>query len=486
MAAFVVAFLAAVRRWQMAPGERPLIPIIAPSRRQAAVVLNYAEAMIDALPGVGIARRTTEEVEVSTGVTVRIESASFRTPRGFSLVGATPEETSFMRDDSGANPDREIIRAIRPALASVPGSLLVAISTPYASRGMLFETWEREYGRDDSDILVTQAPTRTMNPTIPQRLVDRALEEDAASAAAEWLGVWRSDLESLFTREAVAAVTMRGRFELAPVTGVAYVAFIDPAGGSGRDSMTLAIAHRDVTGRPVLDLVREVRPNQPRPDGKTGFSPEETCRQFAAELKRYGCTVVYSDAYAGEWPREQFAKHGIIVQPSPLTRSELYLELAPMVNSGSCELLDHTRLLNQLADLERRTGASGRDSVDHRRGQHDDLANAAAGALVMAAQSVGLRAPMPADFTVCVNFAASAARSCAFLARGPHFPHDGYCRKNCPGLRAVWPVWQQYRQAAAAAGEPIMTGAAFLRDRFEANALMGAFLQERIEEQLGL
>jgi hypothetical protein len=53
--------------------------------------------------------------------------------------------------------------------------------------------------------------------------------------------------------------------------------------------------------------------------------------------------------------------------------------------SGTCELLDHARLLKQLGGLERRTARGGKDSIDHAPRQHDDLANAAAGALVLAA-----------------------------------------------------------------------------------------------------
>jgi hypothetical protein len=136
MAAFIVTFLSAVRKWRMAPGERPMVLLIAPSRRQAAVVLNYAEAMLESLPGVTITRRTTEEIELSTGVTIRIESASFRTPRGYTVVGLVADEIAFWRDDAGANPDREILRAVRPALASVTASsrLMPAFVAPASSR----------------------------------------------------------------------------------------------------------------------------------------------------------------------------------------------------------------------------------------------------------------------------------------------------------------------------------------------------------------
>jgi hypothetical protein len=46
-------------------------------------------------------------------------------------------------------------------------------------------------------------------------------------------------------------------------------------------------------------------------------------------------------------------------------------------------LLDHPRLVAQLCALERRTARGGRDSIDHPPGAHDDVANAAAGALVL-------------------------------------------------------------------------------------------------------
>ena len=51
--------------------------------------------------------------------------------------------------------------------------------------------------------------------------------------------------------------------------------------------------------------------------------------------------------------------------------------------SGQVELLDNDILKRQLCDLERRTHAGGRQSVDHPlRGGHDDVCNSACGAIV--------------------------------------------------------------------------------------------------------
>ena len=68
------------------------------------------------------------------------------------------------------------------------------------------------------------------------------------------------------------------------------------------------------------------------------------------------------------------------------TKSDIYRALLPVVNSGRVELLDHRVLRAQLEGLERRTARSGRDTIDHTPGSKDDVANAAAGALVRAGE----------------------------------------------------------------------------------------------------
>jgi hypothetical protein len=124
-----------------------------------------------------------------------------------------------------------------------------------------------------------------------------------------------------------------------------------------------------------LDLIRERRPP---------FSPEAVTEEFAKLIRSYRCTKVYGDRYGGEWPQEQFRKYGVNYEPAGSSKSELYVDLLPLINSGAVDLLEHDRLLLQLTMLERRTARGGRDSIDHPRGGHDDIANAVAGALVTA------------------------------------------------------------------------------------------------------
>jgi hypothetical protein len=44
---------------------------------------------------------------------------------------------------------------------------------------------------------LVEAATRVMNPTFPQRTIDRAMEKDPADASAEYGAEFRSDLVKL-------------------------------------------------------------------------------------------------------------------------------------------------------------------------------------------------------------------------------------------------------------------------------------------------
>ena len=119
---------------------------------------------------------------------------------------------------------------------------------------------------------------------------------------------------------------------------------------------------------------------------KPPFSPEGVVAEFCELLAQYRISSVTGDRYAGEWPREQFRKHGVTYNVSERSRSDLYREMLPMLNSGRAVLLDDQKTVNQIVGLERRVARGGRDSIDHGPGQHDDRANAVAGALAIAAK----------------------------------------------------------------------------------------------------
>lgn len=216
-AAVVAIYLAACRRYRLAPGERGVLMVIAADRRQARVVTRYIVGLLRSVPALAalIVNETRESVQLSNGVSIEIHTASFRAVRGYTIVGAICDEIAFWPTDDSANPDTEILNALRPAMATVPGALLLCISSPYARRGELWRSHREHFGKE-SDVLVWQADTRTMNPTVPQAVIDRAYEDDAAVASAEFGGAFRTDVETLIRREALDACVVPGRFELPP------------------------------------------------------------------------------------------------------------------------------------------------------------------------------------------------------------------------------------------------------------------------------
>ena len=192
----------------LAPGERGVVLCIAPDQRQARITLDYATAAFEATPIMRqlIANRTADTLSLTTGIDIEVRAASFRRLRGPTFVAVIADEAAFyLADESSANPDTEILNAVRPGLATTKG-LLAIISSPYARKGEVWEAYRRHYGPNgDPLILVAQGPSRDFNPSLPQSVVDRALERDHAAASAEYLAIFRSDIENFVNREAVEA-----------------------------------------------------------------------------------------------------------------------------------------------------------------------------------------------------------------------------------------------------------------------------------------
>jgi len=359
----------------LAPGERGTLPILAATARQAGKAFRDVTSIIALSPLLSTKLQgepTSDTLRLSTGIDIEVRPTNFRSIRSITAVAAVCDEIAFWSIDGAANPDAEVLAALRPALATTQGPL-ICISSPYAKRGEVYSNFKRDYGpTGDTAILIAKGASRTFNPSLPQRVVDRAIERDPAAASAEYLGEFRSDIEALLTAEAVEAVVAKGVYERAPARGVTYSAFVDPSGGSA-DAMTLAVGHREPSGAAILDAVRVRQPP---------FSPEAVVTDFAETLRSYGVSKVTGDRYGGEWPREQFRKRGIAYDIAEKPKSDLYRDFVPVVNAGQVALLDHQVLTTQLIGLERRTARGGRDSIDHPPGQHDDVANAVAGVVV--------------------------------------------------------------------------------------------------------
>ncbi|HVC62383.1 MAG TPA: hypothetical protein VND19_18725 [Acetobacteraceae bacterium] len=375
--ALIAVFLATFRDYSeyLAPGEIGAVAVIATDRKQARAIFRFAHGLLKhtELLAPMVADSNTESITLTNRTMIEIGTASFRSVRGATLIAALCDEIAFWRtDESSSNPDTEILRALRPALGTIPGAMLLLASSPYAKKGELYRTFRQYYAQPNADVLIWQASTATMNPGFPAKTLEREYEKDPESARAEYGAEFRDDLVDFISREAIDAITATGRHELPPDAGTTYAGFCDPSGGSS-DSMTLAVAHLD-GDLGVLDAILEIR---------APFDPDVAVTECAGLLRRYSISRIVGDRYAGNWPVARFAAHGITFEQCARPKSDLYHDFLPLANARRIELLDLPRLTAQLTGLERRTARSGKDSIDHPPGAHDDVANAVAGVLTL-------------------------------------------------------------------------------------------------------
>jgi hypothetical protein len=359
---------------KLAKGERGIVAVCAPTKQQARVVRNYIRAVFDVpLLRNEVVNETTEGFDLANGVSIAVLAGDWRTVRNFTLLAAIVDEAAFfgLDEEAKVRSDAELIRALKPGLATVQGRL-IGITSPYARKGWTWQTYKKNFGNDAGKTLVWNCPSRTMNPTLPQSIVDAAHEEDPQSARSEYGGEFRDDVCEFLPRSLIEGLVVKGRRELLPrlvqphVT--AYAAFADLSGGRNDDA-ALAIGHR-ADRKVIIDKLCRYRPP---------CNPHDVICRMAEELRRYNVRRVTGDNYAAEFVAGAFTGQGIKYFKSEKVKSALYLELLPRLCSGEIELPDDDSLVAQLAGLERRTRSGGRDVVDHPPGQHDDLANVVAG-----------------------------------------------------------------------------------------------------------
>jgi hypothetical protein len=152
-----------------------------------------------------------------------------------------------------------------------------------------------------------------------------------------------------------------------------YHGFLDAAeGGRNGDSFSAGVAHLE-NGILVCDAVRERKPP---------FRPTEVMEEMVLPLfGLYGVRCVKADKHAEGFVKDLAQRAGVTIEADAPTKSDIYREMMPWMTSRKCRLPNLDRLINQIFGLERIRGG---ERIDHARGGHDDLVNAAFGAMLQA------------------------------------------------------------------------------------------------------
>jgi hypothetical protein len=206
-----MAYSAAVidHRPFLRPGELATCLAIAVDKVQATRFLRYVKGYFSACPllkGLVTAETRDGLVLESRAVEIVVTSNAYQTAgRGATCAHVTMNEVAYMPREQSAHPDTELYRSLLPALATLPTSRLMIVSTPYMRDGLLYDLVSKHYGKN-SDILVFSGTSRQGNPTLDQAMIDRELEADPIGARAEWLGEWRDGISNFLPRELVESL----------------------------------------------------------------------------------------------------------------------------------------------------------------------------------------------------------------------------------------------------------------------------------------
>jgi hypothetical protein len=366
-------------------GERPLILLLAADRSQARNLLRYVRGLFD-LPGLKplLTRETADGFELANGLDIFVGTSDWRTVRGRTILLCVLNELSFWRDETSANPDKEVYRAILPATASLGDkAMIVMISSVHRRAGLLYERWSKFYGTNDPNVFVVQARTRQLNPLIDQQFINDARSDDPQAAAAEYDSEWRDDIAGYITRPEIEACVDFGLTVRPPQPGVRFTAWVDASSGQSRDSFCCSVGHMENDIR-VIDTIIEVVPP---------FDPAVACAQICATLRSYNIRETVGDRWALGFVQAEFQRHGIVLNYSDKNRSDIYREALPAIRSRRVRFVDNAKMVNQFVNLERRVLPGGGERIDHpqRSGHHDDISVVVAGCLI------ALATPSPAE-----------------------------------------------------------------------------------------
>src|SRR5262249_23067455 len=148
--AAMVVYYACLVDWAdtLALGERGTALFLAPKQEQAQRAARYVRTFIKHSPIMSelIEAETVASLELSNGIDVLVEPATWRTVRGATCVAVCLDECAFLRTDEASQlRDEDLVTALRPSLVTTNGPMLL-ISSPGNDVGIVHSIHRKHYG----------------------------------------------------------------------------------------------------------------------------------------------------------------------------------------------------------------------------------------------------------------------------------------------------------------------------------------------------
>ncbi len=369
-----IAVFEAFRDHKLPRGERAFILVIAPVLRQAQIAFDYVRNYLNGSPELSarVLAERKSEIELRNRITIACYPCSYVTVRGVSVVCAICDELGFwMHEETDANPEQEVIAALRPAMATFPNAKLIKISTPYRKEGILYRDFQE---RESLNHLVWQASSQEMNPTISDDVLNEAKRENEEHYRREYLAEFTDSLVGWITPEILDPCVIRGRRELPRVSNGTYVAAVDPA--FSNSDFGFAVLHRSDDGNITVAYAARWTGTHNAP-----LNLQPVSAQINDVLQRYGINSLVGDQYCFPVLRQHFEKSGVYYREFSFgshTRASIYGNLRQLMTQQKITLVDVPELLRQLMSLEEIRVPNGNTDIRPPRSSKDDMAIAVA------------------------------------------------------------------------------------------------------------
>jgi hypothetical protein len=369
-----IALYEAFRDHHLTRGDRGYVMLIAPTKNQAKIAMRFIRAYLKSSPLLRryVARERSEEVELTNGISIACYPSSYIAVRGVSIISVVCDELAFWRhEETAANPEEEVLAALRPGMATFPTAKLIKISTPFRKEGIL---WREFQQRAELDHLVWQLPSPEMNPTLQPAELEQERKLDEEKFRREFLAEFTDQIAAWVVPEVLEPCIVRDRTELPRVENAAYVVAVDPA-FKGSD-FALAVLHQAADGPVVVDRVARWAGTKKAPLGY-----EYVCGEIARIVNEYGIRKVLGDQFCAAVIKQHFEKLGIHYNEFTFgahTRADIFGNLRHLLVQRNIELLDEPVLIRQLRALEERRTPNGNIDIRPSYSQKDDVAVAVA------------------------------------------------------------------------------------------------------------
>jgi len=336
------------------------------------------------------------EIRIKNGLIVEPAPANKSIGRGHAIPVAVLDENAFWyTDPNAANPDFEVLRAIRYAQAQFPNSKVFMPSTPWAEQGILWKAFtagtqgrklrcdackaknaficehELEDREQFEDTLVIHASTAAMeNPLITRKKLVEIRKEDPEAFPRESLALFIKSISGWLSAEKISRAIDTGALNRLREGKHFYVAAMDPA--FRNDSFAFTIVHHDPDKGIVQDWVEYWEPEPGIP-----LKPGDILDQIKLRLQAFGLSHVYSDQYQLEALQQLALDRGFTINGYDFTgKSKAVITggFRMLLNQERVRLLDHEAQKRQLERLQKRVMQSGTVQIAAPAGEHDDLA----------------------------------------------------------------------------------------------------------------